>query len=54
MKYLNIKKLKKRQKNFYNSLNEANSKKQLYDSEILKIKETNNKDNEKTNKKLIG
>ena len=48
------KNLEKMQMNFCNIFDETNSKKQLYDSEILKIKETNTKDNEKSNKKFIG
>ena len=39
---------------FCNIYDETNLKKQLYDTEILKIKETNNKESEKEDKKLIG
>ena len=55
LKILEYKKnLEKMQMNFCNIYDETNSKKQLYDSEILKIKELNNKDNEKIDNKFIG
>ena len=40
------------QMDFCNIFDETNLKKQLYDTEILKIKETNNKVSEKEDKKL--
>ena len=48
------KNLEKMQMDFCNIYDETNLKKQLYDTEILKIKETNNKESEKEDKKLIG
>ena len=48
------KNLEKIQMDFCNIFDETNLKKQLYDTEILKIKETNNKESEKEDKKLIG
>ena len=48
------KNLEKIQMDFCNIYDETNLKKQLYDTEILKIKETNNKESEKEDKKLIG
>ena len=46
--------LEKMQMDFCHIYDETNLKKQLYDTEILKIKETNNKESEKEDKKLIG
>ena len=48
------KNLEKMQMDFCNIYDETNLKKQLYDTEILKIKETNNKESEKEDQKLIG
>ena len=48
------KNLEKIQMDFCNIYDETNLKKQLYDTVILKIKQTNNKESEKEDKKLIG
>ena len=48
------KNLEKMQIDFCNIYEETNLKKQLYDTEILKIKESWNKESEKVEKKLIG
>ena len=48
------KNLEKMQIDFCNIYEETNLKKQLYDTEILKIKESGNKESEKVEKKLIG
>ena len=55
LKILEYKKnLEKMQMNFCSIYDETNLRKQLYDSEILKIKKSNNRDNEKSDNKFIG
>ena len=52
LKYKNN--LEKMQIDFCNIYDEANLKKQLYDTEFFKIKGSANKESDKKNKKLIG